>query len=300
MMTTPPRSQQQLQQQHFYLQPPSYLNDLAIGESIHIDNGDNVIRIVKVANEPPLFHLPEFLASSDCDALMSTAAVKSSLCWQDAETKQGRVEHRTGSRVVWLGDYDDDDDADDDDHHNWSHGRHHHYQEESTAASVLAGYLQHLTAHLFLPHVLVPPYSVDSERLQVVQYVTRGKYDLHHDGFDRTVTVLTYLNGIAGTWFPFVRTATTTTDSSSADDDCNDIPTMQLGNENMLNGRVPGRDGICFVGSEGMPAPTSNHHQHHNHLPAVVWIEAMPFAFITINRMLLILTTTTMNGTELS
>lgn len=42
------------------------------------------------------------------------------------------------------------------------------------------------------------------EQLQLVRYETNGLFDLHHDSdkHGRVVTVLYYLNGVAGTWFP--------------------------------------------------------------------------------------------------
>jgi hypothetical protein len=232
------------------IRPPPYLNDLAVGECVHMIDDD--IRIVKVSHDPPIFYLPGFLHETDCRTIMDAVDTNILVSSSVAETKQGVVEHRTGSTVAWLGDHDDDettikreeeDDDDDDD--------------PTRHATMLAGYLQHLTAHLFLPHALLSPTcsaasSVDAERLQVVRYDAQGKYDLHHDGYNRTVTVLTYLNGVAGTWFPFVEEEVNKDDENNNNDDDDDvfIPTMQLGNENMLNGRVPGRDGLCFVGRE--------------------------------------------------
>ena len=42
------------------------------------------------------------------------------------------------------------------------------------------------------------------EQMQLVRYDTDGQFDLHHDAdkYGRVVTVLYYLNGVAGTWFP--------------------------------------------------------------------------------------------------
>lgn len=42
------------------------------------------------------------------------------------------------------------------------------------------------------------------EKLQLVRYNTHGIFDLHHDSdkHGRVFTVLYYLNGVAGTWFP--------------------------------------------------------------------------------------------------
>lgn len=42
------------------------------------------------------------------------------------------------------------------------------------------------------------------EPLQLVHYMGNGgKFDLHHDGLRRGITVLYYLNGVGNTWFPF-------------------------------------------------------------------------------------------------
>lgn len=40
------------------------------------------------------------------------------------------------------------------------------------------------------------------EPMQLVRYDSGGEFILHHDALGRAVTVLSYLNGVAGTWFP--------------------------------------------------------------------------------------------------
>lgn len=42
-----------------------------------------------------------------------------------------------------------------------------------------------------------------AEDLQVAKYNEQGMFDYHHDGYSRYLTVLTYLNGVGGTYFPF-------------------------------------------------------------------------------------------------
>jgi hypothetical protein len=42
-----------------------------------------------------------------------------------------------------------------------------------------------------------------AEDLQVAKYDEQGMFDYHHDGYSRYLTVLTYLNGVGGTYFPF-------------------------------------------------------------------------------------------------
>jgi hypothetical protein len=48
-----------------------------------------------------------------------------------------------------------------------------------------------------------PDHQMGVEDLQVVRYKEGGEYALHHDGNDRILTVLYYLNGQGETWFPF-------------------------------------------------------------------------------------------------
>ena len=65
----------------------------------------------------------------------------------------------------------------------------------------LSRYLTELSAHLFFPDEFTAKDSActcSAEALQIVRYLVGGKYDMHHDGYNRFVTMLTYLNGIAG------------------------------------------------------------------------------------------------------
>ena len=39
--------------------------------------------------------------------------------------------------------------------------------------------------------------------MQVAKYDKGGRFDYHHDGFSRYLTVLSYLNGVGGTYFPY-------------------------------------------------------------------------------------------------
>lgn len=40
------------------------------------------------------------------------------------------------------------------------------------------------------------------EPMQLVRYDSEGEFILHHDALGRAMTVLSYLNGVGGTWFP--------------------------------------------------------------------------------------------------
>ena len=60
-----------------------------------------------------------------------------------------------------------------------------------------------LSEFLFLPEDLRgldrnSTFGCSAEPVQIVRYEEGGKYDLHHDGYNRFMTILTYLNGVAG------------------------------------------------------------------------------------------------------
>ena len=59
------------------------------------------------------------------------------------------------------------------------------------------------------------------EDLQVLKYEPGGEYALHHDGYRRLATMIYYLNGVAGTWFPFAGLET-------LDDGSDDAATSRL------------------------------------------------------------------------
>ena len=76
-------------------------------------------------------------------------------------------------------------------------------EESSESATVddgkdIARYMTELSAALFCPSFESSSFSWKAEPLQVVRYEVGGKYDIHHDGYNRFLTVLTYLNGVAG------------------------------------------------------------------------------------------------------
>jgi hypothetical protein len=84
-----------------------------------------------------------------------------------------------------------------------------------------------------------------AEDMQVAMYVPGGGYDYHHDGYGRYLTVLSYLNGVGGTYFPFVD-----------DDDVNisDDDAMPPGGIVECGGGSDNDDrrrGILIVGREG-------------------------------------------------
>jgi hypothetical protein len=91
-----------------------------------------------------------------------------------------------------------------------------------------------------------------SEDLQIVRYDPGGSYDLHHDGYGRFLTVLTYLNGVGGTWFPLAQTSSDEEeDNISLIEEARVVmPVRKIEAETMCSGKVPGIDGLLIVGEE--------------------------------------------------
>jgi 2OG-Fe(II) oxygenase superfamily. len=79
------------------------------------------------------------------------------------------------------------------------------------------------------------------EDLQIAKYDQGGKFEEHHDGYGRFLTVLTYLNGVGGTFFPFAQTQRR---QKSPDDEEEEEERVQLQT----------RDGLLVVGKEGIEA----------------------------------------------
>lgn len=91
-----------------------------------------------------------------------------------------------------------------------------------------------------------------TEDVQVAKYDADGRFDYHHDSFSRYLTVLTYLNGVGGTYFPFGG------DHATTNGDGNGISQEDLEEEDVMfveaSKKTPGQDGILIVGNEGVDA----------------------------------------------
>eukprot|EP00956_Cyclotella_meneghiniana_P005540 scaffold7120_cov49-Cyclotella_meneghiniana.AAC.6 len=79
-----------------------------------------------------------------------------------------------------------------------------------------------------------------AEDVQVAKYDAAGSFDYHHDGYSRFLTVLIYLNGVGGTYFPFANSET-----------CHNI-TDEASAVNAARKRAVGKDGLLLVGKEGV------------------------------------------------
>ena len=202
------------------IEPPGDLISVALGESIN-PIPDTPLSITRVSNNPDIFIFRNFLPlEQDRKALIEESLAGDGL--QNAETKSGLVCHRKNSSLAWIDIFNIDDNP--------------------TFGRELARFMVGLTLQLFCSEDAPVLGALDPE-VQVAKYTSGGKFDLHHDGYGRPVTILTYLNGIAGTWFPFA--------ALDGDGDGNDVPPeMTLESVGMVDDKHPGKNGLLVVGKE--------------------------------------------------
>lgn len=207
--------------------PPEILKELKVGDSLRLPS--TPVEITRIAFEPGIFTLRKFLPfSEEREALMDEAV---DCGMENAETKSGQVLHRTKSSVAWI------------------------YDEGESVGQDVASFMTGFVSRLFLHEDLLSCERYEPEGVQVVRYTTGGKFDVHHDADNRVVTVLSYLNGIAGTWFPFARVA-----PPEATEGDEGPPAMALEGVGMTEGKNPGQDGIWIVGNEYKASDENNQH----------------------------------------
>jgi hypothetical protein len=96
------------------------------------------------------------------------------------------------------------------------------------------------------------------EALQVVHYDGQGgKFDLHHDGLGRSLTIIYYLNGVGNTWFPFAQ-GLGLQKEESCDNNMQCLIEAQLNSRNDAVRLVeelslePGRSGVLAAGKNSL------------------------------------------------
>ena len=195
---------QQQQQQYAGILP--ILNELECGDSIigYRDNGQHNVTVERCSCSPPIFVLRNFCSAQECDAILQSTPPSA---MEPAQTSFGIKDEitRKKSYVAWLG---------------------------NDAANATVGRL----ANEGRQFMLMPCRSLGVEDLQVVRYESGGEYTLHHDGNDRILTVLYYLNGEGETWFPLAK--------RTRNDDCNNRPSTRQEALAAAEGLQPGIDGV--------------------------------------------------------
>lgn len=206
--------------------PPTRLADLAIGETCTQASS----AITRLSQSPDLFLIKDFVSQADREILMQAAADQG---MKTAGTRSSEANTiRKNSYLTWIDPYD---------------------LSGSTSVEALsvARDTIHksgaLFAHEAMHKMILEGGRVDyffAEDLQVAKYDTDGCFNFHHDGYSRYLTVLIYLNGVGGTWFPRVNFQCEFQDIDIADDEASAVE--------IARSKVAGQDGLLFVGEEGL------------------------------------------------
>jgi hypothetical protein len=168
------------------LRPAEPLDSLAVGESLEVtirllllpDEEEQVRtrNVTRVAMDPPMYVIRNVMSVAECDSVRHDAQYQTEEGMREARTRSaGDTASRTNCRVGWL---------------------------DTGDATTMQGQLARSLGRLFLSPSVWRHARSSVEDLQVVHYQSGGQFVLHHDGQPRVLTILYYLNGVAGTWFP--------------------------------------------------------------------------------------------------
>jgi hypothetical protein len=214
--------------------PPSILSELLVGEAFSITDST----INRLSKSPDIFLIKAFLSQNDRDVLMQAASNQG---LKMAGTRNSEINTiRKNSYLTWI------------DPHNIS-GE--HDAEALKIAKEMVFKSGAYCVHEALHKVIAEGGKVDyffAEDVQVAKYDADGRFGYHHDGYSRYLTVLVYLNGIGGTYFPFA--------NLGFDVHAIDNAVEESAVEIARKSKDVGKDGILIVGKEGAgPYITSGH-----------------------------------------
>lgn len=196
------------------LGPPEPLASLPLGQSVNAfrsfqddDSTRHDFAIQRLSYSPHVFLLRRFLTNGECKQIQSSAEANG---MAQAETvTKGDASSRRNCQVAWL--------------------------NGDVITSLISS-----TINIFLSQNVKSHPSAAVEDLQVLKYSSGGEFIHHHDGSARILTVIYYLNGVAGTWFPL---ANNTGVDSRAKRPVNKMQTLK-----MVQDLQPGKDGLLVMG----------------------------------------------------
>lgn len=207
--------------------PPEALLRLSVGETRFIGSHS----ITRLSQSPDVFIVKNFVSVADRETMMQQATLQG---MEVAGTRKSDTNTiRRHSYITWIDPYSilGLDDA--------------VTREAVRVAKEMVAQSASLFAHESL-HGKLDVAEVDyifAEDVQVAKYNYGGMFQCHHDGFSRYLTVLSYLNGVGGTYFPF---ALSDTQSTHEIDTANEEDAAEIAKR-----RIVGRDGVLIVGKEG-------------------------------------------------
>ena len=226
------------------LGPPEFLSNLPVGgKTIMVDLVDGAQSLQEVtttkrrrmierlADSPDMFVIRNFVDPCQWQSFMEITLPKSneessssSSPWKVAGTRQSSNQHiRQKSFLQWL-----------------SPDEHPLIRKTSQEAE------NSFLFHSYLP--ISDAAFCSAEDWQVAMYEPQGSFGFHHDDFGRFVTVLTYLNGVGGTYFPFANNKNHC--DWKEDEELNSLTWSDYLEK--AASREPGKDGLLVVGKEGL------------------------------------------------
>ena len=223
------------------LGPPEPLRSLPVGQSVKAfrtlarqDDDDDPTQIdftiSRVSKHPDIFHLQNFVTDSECINIISAA--KDTVMNRAETVTKTDTTSRKNCTVAWLKQHGDD------------------------YTSNIINNLVSSTANIFLStHVKSHP-SAGVQDLQVLEYKSGGEFVMHVDGEPKILTVIYYINGVGGTWFPLART----------EEDTSGVQLPVVNNKrqalDMIKNYGPGKNGLLVQKSSGTKELSDDNNEH--------------------------------------
>lgn len=210
--------------------PPSILSELSVGEKLSPKSSNNPI--TRLSQSPDLFHIKNFASPVSRDVLIRAA------CNQDMKMAGTRKSEsntiRKNSYLTWIDPY------------NIVGERDATSREALDTARELVLQSKESFVHEAMHKFVKEGGRIDyffAEDVQIAKYDEHGRFYYHHDGYSRYLTVLVYLNGVGGTYFPFANLG----HASHEIDTATEETAVDIAQK-----RQVGKDGILLIGKEGV------------------------------------------------
>lgn len=178
------------------LGPPAHLSNLLVGETYHHSVTNK--NITRLSSTPDIFLVRDLMLSDeDREALMHAAEFQGMKVAGTRESEENTI--RKKSYLTWIDPHSLD----------FDNAGYNGDDDQGVASSVARETItksRSCFAHETMNDLMTNVEKLDycfAEDVQVAKYDAGGRFDHHHDGFSRYLTVLTYLNGVGGTYFPF-------------------------------------------------------------------------------------------------
>ncbi|KAL3778855.1 hypothetical protein HJC23_001466 [Cyclotella cryptica] len=210
--------------------PPSILSEFPVGESFSPPSLHNPI--TRLSQSPDLFYIKNFVSQVNRDVLISAACNQGMKAAGTRKSESNTI--RRNSYLTWIDPYS-------------IIGEHDETSRQALdVAREMILHSQELFVHEAMHKVIQEGGQVEyffAEDVQIAKYDEDGRFDYHHDGYSRYLTVLVYLNGVGGTYFPFANLG----QASHEIDIAIEENAVDLARERKI-----GKDGILLVGKEGV------------------------------------------------